>query len=29
MEFEVEFARDGHGGGGGDLDKYHLHRPTP
>jgi hypothetical protein len=25
MEFEVEFAADGHGGGG-DLDKFHLHR---
>ena len=25
MEFEVEFAVDGKGGGG-DLDKYHLHR---
>ena len=25
MEFEVQFARDGHGGGG-DLDKFHLHR---
>ena len=25
MEFEVEFAVDGHGGGG-DLDKFHLHR---
>jgi hypothetical protein len=25
MEFEVEFARDGQGGGG-DLDKFHLHR---
>lgn len=25
MEFEVQFAQDGQGGGG-DLDKYHLHR---
>jgi hypothetical protein len=25
MELEVQFARDGHGGGG-DLDKFHLHR---
>jgi hypothetical protein len=25
MEFEIQFARDGHGGGG-DLDKFHLHR---
>jgi hypothetical protein len=25
MEFETEFAVDGQGGGG-DLDKFHLHR---